>query len=305
MINLCSHFDINYLDKAVALYRSLAQHAPREGFHLYAVALDEPTWKFLAHQNPPLPNLTTIRLEQIETDTLRKIKRIRTHQEYCWTLTPSVVYYVLCQHQPDELAYIDADTFFFSSPRPLYNEVRSANAEIAIIPHRFAPEHQNKNANGKYNVALVYFRNTPIARKCLERWRDQCNAWCYARAEGDRFGDQKYLDDWQKFYGAYEVKHLGANLAPWNQLQYEYEYDDGLYIIDAARLDVGYGAINRIDPLLFYHFHEFTMNERGEVRRTNWQLHADVARYVYPPYEQAIRAARQQIAERMQNAKKS
>lgn len=302
--NFCSHCDSNYLDKLIALHGSMLRWIP--SFHWYIVALDNFAWNFLAHQNPPLENTTIVNLSEIETPELLRIKGTRDWREYIWTLTPTVTYNMLCRHSFDEVAYLDIDTYFFTSPRLLYDEVRGANAEIAIVPHRFAPPDVHRAAvNGKYNVAWVYFRNTPTARKCLEQWRNQCNAWCSAQPADGKFGDQKYLDPWVECYGAYEVKNVGVDLAPWNQLQYQYEYDDGLYVIDAPRLDVGYGAIRRIDSLLFYHFHELIMDEHGAVRRTNWQLHADVARYVYPPYEQAIRMARQWIAERRNNAKKS
>jgi len=42
---------------------------------------------------------------------------------------------------------------------------------------------------------------------------------------------------------------------------------------------------------LFYHFHEFQHNRKGDVLvRTGYSLHPFVAEYIYPVYEDEIRS---------------
>ena len=91
-------------------------------------------------------------------------------------------------------------------------------------------------------------------------------------------GDQGYLDELAQKYDIYDIQHLGANLAPWSQGQYTYHEEGGRIYVDD-------------DRLLFYHFHEFRHNDKGDVlKRTGYRLHPFVAEYIYPPYEAEIKA---------------
>ena len=179
-------------------------------------------------------------------------------------------------HLP-HVAYMDADSFLFNPLDPLYREVN--HAEIAIIPHRFPPRLKwREQSNGIYNVNWVYFASTKLARQVLDDWCIACLDWCYRKSEGEKFGDQAYLNHWPRTYGAHVVKHLGANLAPWSQEQYRYSFENQLYIIQEH--DGG----TQIEPLLFYHFHEW----QSPTKRTGYPLKQEIIEHVYHPYESVI-----------------
>src|SRR5205823_10040223 len=92
-------------------------------------------------------------------------------------------------------------------------------------------------------VGLMAFRNDSFGRECLEWWRERCLEWCYDRLEGDRFADQKYLDDWPtRFERVVVLQHKGAGVAPWNAMNYQICLQNGRVIVDGQ-------------PLIFYHFH--------------------------------------------------
>jgi hypothetical protein len=214
-------------------------------------------------------------LSNVEDEELEAVKSTRSWVEYLWTLTPSVLMWALRRCNFESVAYIDADLYFTAPLDPLYAEVKHARS--AIIPHRWTPRHAERlRPNGIYNVSWVYVDWR--AAQFLAEWRERCNSWCYNSNNGQGVGDQGHLDALQPEYGCRVVEHLGANLAPWNQEQYSYEWRDGNLYIDGK------------DPLLFYHFHEFLHNAKGEVlRRTGYPVHPMVAEHVYKPYEAEIR----------------
>jgi len=92
-------------------------------------------------------------------------------------------------------------------------------------------------------VGLVAFRRDERGLACLEWWRERCIEWCHDRVEGDRYADQKYLDDWPtRFAGVCVLQHKGANLAVWNLANYELGWTDNQVTVDNQ-------------PMIFFHFH--------------------------------------------------
>jgi len=234
MITLCSLWDSAYHKNGMALLASLRQHQP--DFRLFVLALDARVYAALAGQ----PNVEAVYLPTIEDDDLFVAKASRTNIEYIWTLASIFTYWVGDVFNPPSVAYMDADCYLFNSLDPLYAEV--GDAPVAITPHRWTPSQADRlRGAGIYNVGWTYFARDGY--KCLREWRRACLQWCYHRVEADgRFADQGYLNDWPQRWGAHVVKHLGANLAPWNQEQYSY---NGLTVSDGKHTD----------QILFYHFH--------------------------------------------------
>ena len=235
MITLCCLWDSAYHKNGLALLASLRQHNP--DFRLFVLALDAHVYAELDGQ----ANVEAFYLPTVEDDAMLEAKANRTHIEYAWTLASVFTYWVVDVFNPPSLAYMDSDCYLFNSLASLYDEVR--DAQVAITPHRWTPSQADRlRGAGIYNVGWTYFARGD-GYKCLREWRDKCLKWCYHRVEADgRFADQGYLNDWPQRWGAHVVKHLGANLAPWNQEQYIY---NGLTVSDGKRTD----------QILFYHFH--------------------------------------------------
>jgi hypothetical protein len=243
MFYFCTYFDVNYLTKGLALYRSLARQAV--AFRLWVLCFDEPTYEILSYLD--LPEITPISLAEFErgdADLLRA-KTNRSRVEYYFTCTPSLPLYVLNNYPDIEvISYLDADLFFFSSPAPIYQEL--ADKSILIVEHRFPPHlREREKVNGTYNVGFVSLRKNSIGVQCLEWWRERCLEWCYDRPEDGRFADQKYLDDWPvRFPQVVVLQHKGAGLAPWNVTNYTLNLANNQMFVDSQ-------------PLVFYHFHGF------------------------------------------------
>lgn len=317
---LCTLFDQNYLVKGLALIRSLQRH--HTTFHLFVLALDAETERAALALNDK--RVIVVPLERIETDDLRAVKAQRTQGEYCWTLTPHFVKWLLADVRIvngattsawhlENVVYLDADSYLFAPLDTLYAEIDTTS--VAIIPHRFPPRLAwRERENGIYNVNFVYFKNDETGRRAVGEWSAQCLEWCYQRSERDahgmlRFGDQAYLDEWTDKYNAHVIQHLGANLAPWNQEGYRYTFEQQLFIIKhralgepGVRAGVTEGTpIERIDRLLFYHFHEHDMTRlvnaaRQIPYRGGYPLKDEVIEHVYVPYERECRAIEQSLA---------
>jgi hypothetical protein len=244
----CTLFDINYLPRGLALHASLRAVEPRAQLRVFC--MDERTHRVLEQLD--LPGLTAVSLDDLERRDpgLAAVKHDRSHVEYCWTATPSVLRYCLSQEpELEAITYLDADVFFFSRPAPLFAELGSDS--VQIVPHRYAPAYRHQVAtSGIYNVEWLTFRRDDGALSALEWWRERCLEWCYNRLEDGKYGDQMYLDDWpERFEGVAILEHIGGGLAPWNVSNYTLSERDGRPWVD----DV---------PVVFYHFHSLRLSRR-------------------------------------------
>ncbi|MEM9694829.1 MAG: hypothetical protein AAGA56_19935 [Myxococcota bacterium] len=276
-----TYFDQNYLAKGLAMIASLRRHM-REPFHVFVVCLDGETHGCLASLG--WPEVEPVAVEVIEAgDTaLAEAKGNRSRVEYYWTLTPTIIAWLFARvPEIDVLTYVDADLFFFGDLAPIFAEFGSRS--VLIHEHRFSPDLQHLRQNGRFNVGLLCFRRTPSGQATIRRWREQCLAWCYGRAEGGKMGDQGYLDAWPDEVDDLAVlRHPGAGLGPWNHQQYDYSVlEDGRPTVD------GY-------PAIFYHFHAYTLITPDVVvpaRHVAYGLRAEVLALFAIPYAEALAEA--------------
>jgi hypothetical protein len=245
MDHYCTYFDKTYLLRGLTLFRSLVSHSSRP-FTLWVLCFDDYTFEIVSRLRQP--NLKPIHIVDFERgDTaLLSAKENRSRVEYYFTCTPSWPLYILnnqdeFQENIETITYLDSDLFFFSDSAPLLESLGQHAA--LIIPHRFPPSLQHLEIHGIYNVGMLIFRNNETGLQILTRWREQCIEWCYDYTDGKRFGDQKYLDDWPDVFPEVIVSsHSGANLAPWNWMNYRRirKHSDKYWVED--------------EPLIFYHF---------------------------------------------------
>lgn len=234
----CTYFDSGYLTRGLALFHSLQIHS--QSFMLWVLCFDDTVAEQIKAINHP--QLRPIQLSDFERgDTaLLQAKSNRSKLEYYFTCTPSLPRYLLNQHpEIDLITYLDADLYFFSSPESIFAEI--GDASVAIVPHHFSKHLWFMARAGDYNVGWLTFRRDGDGLACLNWWRERCLEWCYDRVEGDKFGDQKYLNQFPLlFKKVCVIQHKGANLAPWNVENYKYTLDNQIQVDHA--------------PLVFYHY---------------------------------------------------
>jgi hypothetical protein len=263
----CTLFDSFYLSRGLAMYESLISHSKE--FHLYIFAFDDLAAGIL--QKLQLDKVTVIPLKDFETDGLKEVKKERSRAEYCWTCTPSTIYYVIKNYEISHCTYIDADLIFYSDPAILVSEIEENMKSILITGHRYSmlPKIYEEKRAGRFCVQFITFLNNEKSLQVLERWRDQCIDWCFARHEEGKFGDQKYLDEWPDKYPdlIHIMKNDGGGIAPWNLQKYSFR----------IKGDTLYGRVKKNGSdfkVVFFHFQYVKYFDNGSV---------DLGWYIIPP----------------------
>lgn len=214
MSHFCTYFDHNYLPRGLVLYHSLKRHCPDAILHV--LALSSQCAEQLGKLN--LPDVNVTRLEHLEQSdpALLVAKANRSIVEYYFTLSPCWPLYLLEQvPEIDLLTYMDSDMALFADPMPVLAEMEGRS--IGVVGHRFPEKRRYLERFGRYNVGWLSYRNDAEAKACLHWWREKCLEWCCDYLDGDRYADQKYLDQWpQLFPNMLELQHKGVNVAPWN-----------------------------------------------------------------------------------------
>ncbi|MBI2513164.1 MAG: hypothetical protein HYV96_14395 [Opitutae bacterium] len=238
----CTLFNVAYAAQGLALAESL-QHTDPTG-KLFVLAMDEGVEEILVALRRP--NVVCISLDALERHfpELARAKTDRTRVEYFYTLSPFLPLYLLRENSGvSRITYVDADMYFFASPEEMFIEM--GEGSIYVVEHRF-PEHlRHQESHGRFNVGVLSFRRDASALACLRWWADRCVEWCHAWLEGDRYADQKYLDQWPaRFSGVVMSRHPGVNLAPWNWINFHYHAAGERLLVN------GY-------PLVVFHFARF------------------------------------------------
>jgi len=199
------------------------------------MALDDDCYNYISKLD--LGHIVVYKFSEFETEELKAVKVGRTRAEYCWTCGPSIIEFFMNEYQLESCTYIDSDMIFYSDPKSLYDEI--GDASIAITEHASpTPPKQ-----GRYCVQFMYFKNDKDGMKCLSWWKDSCINWCYARFEGDKYGDQKYLEKFPvMFMNVCVLENRGAGVATWNMNQYK--FNDRQLRFDGKTYQI-----------VFFHFH--------------------------------------------------
>ncbi|HKU65874.1 MAG TPA: hypothetical protein VJQ06_12530 [Rhizomicrobium sp.] len=271
----CCYFDHRYLPRGLAMIRSLRRFEPEA--EVWVLCLSSTAHRELCRSGEIGVRLVT--LEEIETgdeSLLRAKTDGRSLVEYYFTLTPSLVRYVMARTSANIVSYLDSDLYFFSSPQPIYDEMGASS--VLIIPHGFVAAMRRQERFGRYNVGWLSFRNDTSGRACLEWWRDRSNEWCSDVVDevGKRYCEQRYLDRFAEISsGVHVLSHPGANLAPWNVAAHKLDLVIGKPLVDGL-------------PLLFFHFHGLHRVGARRFFAIHWEYGGAMTRlmrtHLYRPY---------------------
>jgi hypothetical protein len=213
-------FDSLFLSQGLALHMSMERHLGE--YTLWILCVDDEVHETLTRM--ALPNIRLLKMSDLETEELKRVRPGRTKGEYCWTLTPFSPRFVF-EVEPlvQRVTYIDADVWFRKNPAPIFREFDASGKQVLITDHSFAPEYDQSSTSGQYCVQFITFTREggEIVRKW---WEEQCIEWCYNRVEVGKFGDQKYLDDWPERFAnkVHVLQNRELLLGPWNATRYPY-----------------------------------------------------------------------------------
>jgi len=272
-LNFCIISGINYLAKAITMYESLL--ATGVEFDLYYVAFDKETLKSLNCLN--YSYIIPISLSQIEDNELKAVKNKRKMSEYYFTLTPSIILYIIRTFHLNQCIYLDADLYFFHSPQILLDEIESKS--VLITKHH--PSMDVVHKEGKYCVQFLPFKNDKTGIEILEWWRARCIEWCYLISEDGKWADQGYLNDWpERFEHVHVLKHYGA-VGPWNMALTRNFYE---IIEDEGK---PYGVVsgtNEKFPVVFFHFQGLRVQHNNKVNMASIEVPDCFKKEIYKPY---------------------
>lgn len=258
-------FDSLFLPQGLALHTSMRRKVA--DFQMWILCVDDAAHDVLSRLE--LPSVRLIRLSAVETPELLAVKPGRSNGEYCWTLTPFAPRFVFeADPAVRRVTYLDADLWFLKSPEPILGEFDASGAGTLITDHAYAPEFDQSERSGQYCVQFMTFHRDH-GEEVRRWWEERCIEWCFARFEDERFGDQKYLNDWPQRFGklVHVLQRQELAQAPWNATRFPYSqavfyHFQGLRLLPGRRIDLG----------LIY------------------PLHEPVRRHVYAPYIADLRA---------------
>jgi len=281
----CTHFDSRYLARGIAMLRSLRRFDARAPIHV--LALDEQCAKILAGIFGSSVSLITTDTLHQRYPELRGLREGRSQWAYYATQKPAFAVHTI-EHAPPSsiVAFIDADTWFFADPRPMFAEFGASS--IGLSPHRFPQELQHLAMYGQYNAGCNLWRADMEGLRCARNWANDCVERCDEQCEGGHFMNQGYLNHWpERYSGVHLLRHPGVNLAPWN-------LDNHVLAPDGAGIAVD------DQPLIFFHFSGIVPAEDGSWRsiypHRRRQLEF-LRESIYGPYLAAVETERRMLRE--------
>jgi hypothetical protein len=257
-------FDSFYLPQGLALHASMERQF--SNYQLWILCVDDATHAVL--QRLGLPNVRLLRLSQLETQELLRVKASRTKGEYCWTLTPFAPRFVFeAAPEVGRVTYVDADLWFRRNSAAIFRELEVAGKQVLITDHAYAADYDNSALVGQFCVQFMIF--THGGEPVRKWWEDRCIEWCHGWYEDGKMGDQKYLDDWPERFPehVHVLQDEGLALGPWNATRFPYGRS------------------------VFYHFHSLRIASETMVEVGTFHLPAFVLEHVYAPYLRDLRAA--------------
>lgn len=274
MNTYCTHSDINYLAKGIALCNSILETDPTA--QIYYLCMDVLTFdrifKLFNHKN-----VTPIYINDLlkKDDKLVQLKNSghtsnygNAHSQFCWALTPYFIDYLLNLLTINNLLYCDADLYFYESPQAIFDACKYKS--VGIHTHGFSTYDPETNDVGEFNVGCVYFKNDETGKKIANFWADcMLNPQNQYAAKYGTCGDQKYLDLFIPLFGAENIAVFDRDTnpaikhgAPWKFTNYDF---------------------NQPQQMLFNHFSHFKTDFNG-----NWSS-SDHGEWAPENYHQKVK----------------
>lgn len=261
-----------HIFKLMPMIHSLHEHC--SDFHLHVLCIDQEAYQLLRHV--PWEHVTLTQLHEMEDPELLEAKGNRTFHEYCWTLKPAFLFYVMNKRRDAEyFAHMDTDLYFFSDPGQIFAE--KPEASLFLTDHRNSERFMSYyERTGQFNTGFVGSRNVKEAYEAVWQWRQDCIVHCTVDMDEERktYGDQRYVEKWpRQFKNVHVVTSIGANAALWNIENYKVTLENDNVYLNGT-------------PLMFYHFSGFTLITEKEFNLC-WYYHIDdkaVIDFIYLPY---------------------
>lgn len=276
MHNYCTIVSQEYIHKLLLLYNSLLKHD--DNFRFFIICMSKDTRNLL--NDMKLDKAVLLTIDQIEnTDPqLVAVKSGRNEKEYAWTSKGSVFLYLFNNYPDiDHLLWLDGDIFFYSSPNPIFQELRQCS--LLLTKERFNEKNKKlNNVYGIYNTGLMGLKRDKKALDFIKWYRRSCIEWCYDKAIPGKFSDQMHLNKInERLRWIRVIKNIAINVTAWNVQGRKVEKQGEDIYIDGEKL-------------VFYHFSGFRCISPNEFELCTYiTLPKDVVKLIYLPYVKKYR----------------
>lgn len=294
----CTYFNAGYLDKGLAMLRSLRAH--NANARLYVLSLDNRTTYSVLSEKAPA-GTTLIQLGDIESayPGLLELKSGRSAAEYFWTLTPHLIEFILDTKGEEFCTYLDSDLWFFGDPDSLNAELDASGCHTLIVGHRFPDTeagHRLERENGTYCVQFNTFGNHAESRRLLSWWKDRVVENCEYNKRKGSGGDQKYLEQFPGMSGDVRIlEHKGGGVAPWNLICYQPALTAPV-TADAAATPVLSDRVTGGEfSLVFYHYQNLKYLGRHMANIRVGSADPRLKRMIYLPYLREVERIRAEL----------
>lgn len=237
MKHICTVSDIKYLHQGLALYNSLKKTS--SDFKLHYLCLCDKSYSIISKIDNT--NIKAYHIKHLLAIDEQLVALQKSNYSYfCWSLASYFSNELLVDF--DSILYVDSDIYFHKDVQLIYNEI--GDRDVGIFRHRMFPLHITRS-EGKYNVGVVYFKNSEEGRKTLSWWSDAVLNKKYPQLA--TCGDQKYLDAFPELCKNIYIDENIGHGAPWQWQVYE--------LLDNGKLQWE----GQTQELVFTHFSTFAL----------------------------------------------
>lgn len=239
MIDVSIVSDSNYLARGLTLIESLNRFDNDIKFHY--LCADKESYEKVKDINDKIVAYDVSNF--LEIDPVLLSLKNEHYKYFCWCLASYFTDFLVNKLNKD-VTYIDSDIYFHASLKSLLDKINKK--DIGIFRHR-QYRMDIPNGNGWFNVGVVHFKNTDIAKKALFWWKDAVLHKKYP--ELATCGDQRYLDafiqiDPKNIFIDGDIGHG----SPWEWQLYDFKnyQKDGTIIWNG-----------KVEQLFYSHFSQF------------------------------------------------
>ena len=196
-------------------FTSLSQHEKDVGMIGFIVDGNNSSQNNVLHQKLHLLKVD----DCVDHAKLTAMHRRYTASELCFAMKPFLFRFLFTQGV-EQAHYVDGDIYFFSSVRPLIEELGSH--DILLTPHYltplpddgYMPDTLTLLQAGVFNGGYVGVRNTIEGRRFVNWWADHVFEDGRNDPRAGMCGDQRWLDLVPVLFpGLGIIRHHGTNVA--------------------------------------------------------------------------------------------
>lgn len=278
----------NYLDKAIALFKSIRK------FHRdirCVVVFSESKMEFRGNEIPLLDELgiEVIYAEDLDIPSFRLWASCHSVVELCTAVKP-FAFRKFCADAENKILYFDPDMLIFSSLDSLYERLDTYG--VLLVPHQNKVSHFENDIEpektsaqfGIYNLGFLGISaGIGSGPSFVDWWAERCYHYCFDDRSQGIFTDQKWCDAAPALFDDVLVlRDDGCDVASWNL------HHRRLWLDAAGQLKA-----NSSD-LIFYHFSSFD-NGDGRLAALNIPDNAVAAYELFKNYDHRLRQIQSSI----------